>query len=277
MFVGMLIVWLLGALLGYGLALLAGQGTTTSNSSAGISGQLGASQVAQSEHQLGTRLALSREYERWDHRITATAGHIPVMSVNSRPVSWAAVASGSQDGVIRGQAAQVKALNRTVYLAFQHEPEHQANGTPAEYVAAWHHYVDVFAAENVRNVRWTWIVTAAGFYSGEAAPYYPGDSIIQMIGVDGYNWAGSHGSTRYRTFEQVFAGAHAFALAHSKPMIIAEFGMVTGPNRAAWIDAATVTLRSWPNVTAELYWNQAEFAITSDAVGPLRAMKAAAQ
>jgi len=239
-------------------------------------GQLGASQIDQSEHQLGTHLALSREYGQWNHRIPVTPDHTPVLSMNTGPVRWAAVASGNQDAEIRRQAAQVKAINRIVYLAFQHEPEHDPNGTPAEYIAAWHHYVNVFAAAGVRNVRWTWIVTANGFYSDKALPYYPGDSIVQVVGADGYNWAGSHGSTRYRTFEQVFAGEHVFAVAHGKPMIVAEFGMVAGPNRAQWLEEDTATLRSWPNVAAELYWNQAEFAITSNAVGPLRAMNAAA-
>ena len=61
---------------------------------------------------------------------------------------------------------------------------------PARYVAAWRHVHAVFAAAGATNVRWVWSpnhrsIPAAAW--NDAARYYPGDDVVDWIGVDGYD------------------------------------------------------------------------------------------
>jgi hypothetical protein len=275
MFAGMLVVWLLGALLGYGLALLAGQGATTSRSSGGGVGHLGSANIADAEQKLGIHLPYVRTYGYWGRPIHVPAGHTPVLSVLVSGTSYAAIASGSQDVEIRRQAAAVRAIPGTVYLALQHEPENDpALGSPAQYQAVWRHYVAVYRAAGVTNVRWTWIMMAYSFASNRANQFYPGDSTINIVAADGYDWGGTgvSGDT-HRTFDQVFADFHAFGLQHGKQEIIAEFGAKSGqPQSAQWINDANAILRSWPDVIAQCWFNQNRFSIGRDQVPALRAM-----
>lgn len=238
-------------------------------------GRLGSSQVADAEAKLGVTLPYSREYvSTWAAPVTVTPGHTPVLSIITTGTTWAAVASGAQDAQIRRQAAQVAAIPGTVYLGLHHEPENDpAYGTPAQYIAAWRHYVAVYAAAGVTNVQWTWIMMADSFNGGgaRALSYYPGDDLIDVVAADGYNWFGARAGDRDRTFEQVLAAAQAFASARGKQFIAAEVGMSAQPSRAAWITAAAATAASWTNLVTALWYNARVFAIGPDAVPALAA------
>lgn len=233
-------------------------------------GQLGSSQVADAERQLGQPLPISREYATWGQPIHVTASHTPILSVNAGHTSWAEIAGGSQDAEIRRQAVEVKTLPAPVYLAFHHEPEGDPNGTPEQYVAAWRRYEAVFKAAGVTTVQWTFVATAAGLANGKAEPYYPGDDSIDVIGGDGYDWQGVRPGASSRSFAEVFGGLHTWAAAHGKPALVAELGKVAGPSRAAWITDSATTAKSW-GLLAVAWWNAAPFTIGSDAVPALRA------
>ncbi len=258
------------------MMLTGGFGGTASacDPTAGSTGQFGSSQVADAESKLGTPLAWSRDYvPSWTSPVTPVAGHTTVLSINSSGTSWAAIASGAQDAQIRRQAAEVARLPGTVYLAFHHEPENDpAAGSPASYVAAWRHYVEVYRAAGVTNVQWTWIMMADSFNNGgtRAASYYPGDDMINVVAADGYNWQGVRPGAG-RSFAEVFAGMHTFAVAHGKPAIVAEVGMSAQSGRPAWITAAQATATSWPELRATLWYDARDFVIGADAVPALRA------
>jgi Lysozyme like domain/D-alanyl-D-alanine carboxypeptidase len=269
------ILLLLGLVIGVPLLVVAALlGSAQSAVGCSVSGgQLGSSQVADAEAKLGRPLLYSREYVRtWGAPVTVTPGHIPVLSINTVGTTWAAVASGAQDAVIRQQARQVTAIPGTVYLAFQHEPEHAPAGTPVQFTAAWRHYVAVYRAAGVRNVRWTLILMADSFngIGRTADAYYPGDDVVDVVAADGYNWQGVRPGAG-RSFAQVFTGFYDWGAAQDKPMIIAEFGMAALPGRPQWITDAAVTARSWPQLQVVMWWNSKEFTIGPDAVPALQA------
>lgn len=221
--------------------------------------------VVDAEGKLGMSLPYSREYVKtWGARVTVTPGHIPVLSINTVGTTWAAVASGAQDGVIREQARQVAAIPGTVYLAFHHEPENEP-GAPAGFAAAWRHYVAVYRAAGVTNVRWTLILMADSFNGDgtKADGYYPGDDVVDVVAADGYNWQGVRPGAG-RSFAEVFTAFNGWGTARGKPMIVAEFGMAALPGRAQWITDAAVTVRSWPQLLAVLWYHARDFTIGPD-------------
>ncbi|MFS0704888.1 glycosyl hydrolase [Cellulomonas sp. 179-A 9B4 NHS] len=231
------------------------------------------------EDALGRRLDTQRLYHRWDENLlgpiatgTVQRARVPMLSIlprlgNGSVVRWATIASGGADAQIRTHAQQVKQLGPTVYLTLHHEPDIAGTsfGTPAEYVAAWRHYVEVFRAEGVTNVLWTWVSTTGALTQPTTDPtakgFYPGDDVVDRIGSDTYNWFGCRAgsTTGWRSLEQVTAGLRTFAANHGKPAVLAEWGSVEDPaqpdRRAAWMREAFAYIASWPELEAVAYFD----------------------
>jgi hypothetical protein len=230
--------------------------------------------VTDLESHLGRRMDVHRLYDSWDDpqpnalaAWDATSGRTPVLSIkaqrhNGSVVPWASIAAGREDAAIRAQANGLKRLNVPLFLALHHEPENDArNGTPASYIGAWRHYVSVFRALHVTNVKFTWIMMASSFGQGarKAASYYPGDSYIDVVGGDGYNWYGTQPGKRWRSLADALAPFYAWGTAHHKPLMVAEWGTLEDravPGRKAqWLADAAASLKRMPAIKVVCYFH----------------------
>jgi hypothetical protein len=231
--------------------------------------------LSDQEDMLSRKLDLHRVYRLWDDSEPDTVlstdvqrGRTPVLSIkpkyrDGRQVSWAAIARGDVDQAITAQADGLRSLGAPLFLAFHHEPDLSSNasyGTAAEFVAAWRHYRQVFAARGATNVAFTWIVTTSTFGKpGVTDTFYPGDDVVDWIGLDAFNWFGcSTGqSTNWRSLATVTAPFAAWARNHDKPLMLAEWGSVEDPaqpgRKAAWIRDALALAKSWPQLKAMSY------------------------
>ncbi len=231
------------------------------------------------EDRLDRRLDAQRVYVRWDEDLqgpgTATTvqrGRVPMLSVLPRRgdgsvVRWSTIASGGVDERIRSHAHQVRQLGPTVYLTLHHEPDiaGSAWGTPAEYVAAWRHYVDVFRDEGVRTVLWTWLPSAGALTRPNSDPtakgFYPGDDVVDRVGSAIYNWFGCRegSTTQWRPLERVASGLRTFAANHGKPVVLAEWGSVEDPQqpgrRAQWLRDAFAYFSTWTDLEVVSYFD----------------------
>lgn len=168
-------------------------------------------------------------------------------------VPWADVAAARYDAQLKALAATIKAYGSTVYFAWNHEMANNCRtGTPQEYVASFNHVQAVFASAGLTNVTYVWAPTAAMFRRGEAAAYEPPH--YDVVGVDGYVK-----SRAWRTASAVFTPAHDFAVAHGKPLFIAEVGVEELPGaptaKAQWITDATGLFQRW-GVVGVMWTNQ---------------------
>lgn len=230
------------------------------------------------EERLGRRLDAHRWYSRWDEpmppnpvRTSVDEGRTPVLSIeptlrDGTRLSWASIARGDHDARIRAQAAAIGGLGVPLFLTFHHEPEFAAaHGTPAEFRAAWRRYVEVFRATGVRNVVWVWVVTPTVFYAAPATAtadqLYPGDDVVDWLGLDAYNWYGCTTGvpTTWRTMAQIAGPFRDFGRAHGKPLMLAEWGAAEDPadptRKAAWLRESMATLSTWPEMKAVLYFD----------------------
>ncbi len=225
------------------------------------------------ESQIGRTLAVDHQYYRWDDPIPTAhqswdvaAGRIPYIAWNAKrnngtAVSWSQIASGAEDAWITTRADALKAFGSPIYLTFHHEPEDDvpALGTATDFTAAWRHIVDVFRARGVTNVTMVWTLMSWTFTQGRADTYYPGDTYVDVVGTDGYNWNPGKPKTNWRSFDWVMAPTRSFAVAHGKPVIVAEYGVQEDPavagRKAQWFRDALVTLRQWPEVIAITYYD----------------------
>lgn len=182
------------------------------------------------------------------------ANRIPLVSFGSGG-DTRKIAAGDYDAYLSEFAAQIKALDGPVYLRFDHEMTANANaswvGTPDQFVAAWRHVYDLFAAQGVTKAAWVWEPTSRAFIgnygSTVADAYYPGDAYVDWTGADIYNFGDCRGGRgTWRSFEEVTAPFYAWASHKNKPMMIPEFGTVEGTpgQKAAWFAQMQQTLQT---------------------------------
>jgi hypothetical protein len=240
-----------------------------------VAGVTNQQEVLNYEGALGRKLDFERVYKRWDDSIVDNTmrwdrdnNRNVIVSVNSvtgngATVRWSDIASGRYDALIRQQADALKAFGAPIWVAFNHEPEDDtAAGGPADFVAAWRHYVDVVRAQGATNVAWTWIMMAYSFRAGSglrAPSYYPGDDYTDFVAADGYNWYDCDGrNASWSSFQSIFTDFHTFGVVHGKPEIIAEYGSSEDPaapgRKAQWVRDVAPTLAAWPEIKAVSYW-----------------------
>ncbi len=192
------------------------------------------------ERRLGRGLAIDHRFKHWNDPFPTAAdawdhahGRIPMITWEPDTTSLGAIASGADDAGLRARAEAVARDRRPLLLRFAHEMNADwypwdgvrvgAPGThdgPARYVAAWRHVHAVFVAAGATNVRWVWSpnhrsIPAAAW--NDAARYYPGDDVVDWVGVDGYDRL----SGRPATFASLF-GPVLSTFAGHKPLMIAE-------------------------------------------------------
>ncbi len=214
------------------------------------------------------QLALHRTYQTWDSapisgltKWDVANGQIPVVSISSP--SWASIASGARDADIIRQADAFRAFGHPLLLSLNHEPEVDSPrlGTPAQYRAAWRHWVQIYRNRGATNVSFTWILMAASFskFKFAADAFFPGDDVVDWLGVDGYNWYNVCKDDPWRSFDNVFADFRTWTAKHPQPILIAEMASTEDRadplRKARWIAEIPASLATWPRVKAVSWFN----------------------
>jgi hypothetical protein len=220
----------------------------------------------------GRQLDVDRVYANWDTPEPTSQlvwdvanGVVPLLSIgpltaSGSVVPWAQIASGSDDAAIVAQAKGLASLGAPVLLGFDHEANlHTGDGTPADYVAAWRHYVTV-VRQYAPNVSFVLILSQFAYDQNYINSWYPGDSYVDWVGADGYNHDFCGSSTSgWQSFRSIFSAFNSFAVAHKRPAVVAEWASVEDPNvpgrKAAWITEAGQTMERWPQIKAASYFD----------------------
>ena len=229
------------------------------------------------EAKIGRRFALDRRFYRWDadfpgayEQWTVSQGRIPLLSwapvtLDGRYLSWSKIANGAYDPVIRARARVAKAFGHRFMLIFIHEANIYSQ-PPADFVAAWKRVVTIFRQERAWNVVWVWTMTAHLFQPGGKNPdhYYPGNSYVDWIAADAYNWYGSwrYPDGRWRSFEEILTPFYKWAKGRGKPLAVPEYASLEDwesldpLRRAQWFADVGKTVKKWPEMKAISYFNQ---------------------
>ncbi|HVY77841.1 MAG TPA: glycosyl hydrolase [Solirubrobacterales bacterium] len=206
-------------------------------------------------------------------------GAIPVFSWSSQSIpsrtsepdfQLADVIAGSYDSYIREFAEDARDWGHPFFLRFDWEMNGSwfpwgegANGNrPGEFVAAWRHVHDIFAAVGADQVTWVWCpnVDPEGIFA-DLASLYPGDAYVDWTGLDGYNWGLNPAKPdRWRSFDELYSATYARVaerLAPDKPLLIGEIGSTEqGGSKAAWIEEALSAIPSkYPKIGGLLWFD----------------------
>jgi hypothetical protein len=178
---------------------------------------------------------------------------------------WAAIASGTLDqSVIIPEAKRLRRFGTTVFVSFAAEADGSgaSQGPPAQFVAAWRHMHDVFAALEVRNVVWVWTSTGYLPHADAIAAMYPGRSYVDWVGYDPYNFFSCHHAP-WQSFAQTIGPFYRWLAAQrfEKPIMLAEYGTSADPAdpglEAAWYRGIVPALHAYPRIKALILWNSA--------------------
>ena len=132
------------------------------------------------------------------------------------------------------------------------------NGNHArDFVAAWRHVHDLFAAAGAANVAWVWSPSVIYRGSPRLASLYPGDAYVDWVGIDGYNWGTSRPWSRWQSFDGVFGPTLAAVRRLTrKPLMLAEVASSErGGDKGAWVRGFFAGLRRNPAILAFVWFN----------------------
>lgn len=178
-------------------------------------------------------------------------------------ISLSRIAAGAYDGSLRRAARLARSLPFKVMIRFGHEMNgdwYGWAGHPSAYVRAWRHIVSVFRHQGARNVKWVWSPNVDnGAYPFRR--YFPGDSRVDYVALDGYNWGTAGvGTNRWQTLSQVFTSSYRVITRIShKPVMIAETSSSdAGGDKASWIRRGFLRTipRRYPRVRAVLWFDR---------------------
>ena len=179
-------------------------------------------------------------------------------------ISSAAPGSAIYNDIVRW-ADTIKARGTQTFFGFSHEPDSSDSarfGNAQQYIAAYQHVVDIIRSRSVPNVRFVWQMTAYSFaakttLSHYAGNYYPGDSYVDDVAEDAYNWDGCANTDSWRDLSAIAEPALDFAAAHDKLVVVAEFASQAGPQRASWLaSAAHWLIANQARIQAAFYFDR---------------------
>jgi hypothetical protein len=160
------------------------------------------------------------------------------------------VVSGAEDAHITAVADALRAFGHPVFVRYCWEMNsvkaHPQVGGPSGFVANWDHVVRLFRRAGATNVAFVWCPGVAG---ADPAPYYPGRSEVDWIGVDGYDRTGT------ATFSSLFSAFAATWAGQGRPMMVAETGAMD-VDQAAYVDSIGRDAPTLPAFKAVCYFDR---------------------
>ncbi len=178
-----------------------------------------------------------------------------------------AIIRGEYDAFFRRYAEDARASTQLALFRFGFEMNGDVvpwGGDPEAFQAAWRRVRDIFHSAGCRNLLWVWAPAAT---SGPNEPwngiekYWPGNSYVDVIGLDGYNFGDAYNAThRWQSAAEIF-GPPLDAIRSSgvpHPVLITEFACAHDgqpQRRAAWIRDAHAFLSARPEIIGAIWFN----------------------
>ena len=208
--------------------------------------------------------------------------------VSGIPSPLDGIIDGSYDAYLAGYAGQTKSWGKPLFIRVGHEMNGnwypwcgQSNGGattdgfgdllkpdgPERFVAAYRKIRQIFDSVGVRNVSWVWCPNNFSTpYESWNQPelYYPGDDVVDWIGLDGYNWGASQSWSGWSSFYDTFNEIYNRFKSYPKPLMIGEFASTElGGNKGPWIRDVffytkllytRIKAITWFNINKETDW-----------------------
>ena len=173
------------------------------------------------------------------------------------------IENGAADSFLTTWANEMKAYPYPVIFA----PLDEMNGNwspyygnPSAFKAAWVHIHALFSG--VSNVKFAYDPNqcGGGMPCSALTAYYPGNSVVDIVGLDGFDFGG-------QTYSQVFSQSIPTMQAFGKPLWLTSIGAVNTDNQSAFLQAAFAS-----GAQGIIYFSQSPFTLGSAALSTLKAL-----
>lgn len=191
-----------------------------------------------------------------------------------RAVSIHRILDGSCDRYLFSFAAAAREWRKPLIIRLAHEmnlsryhwggpPEAYGPESPGVYRALFRYVRGTFDRVGADNILWAFCPNAESIPNPGFAPfapwnragaYYPGHDVVDLLGMDGYNWGTTqtlekHGwQSRWRTFRDIFTPLYKelTGLAPDKPVLVFETASAEdGGSKAQWVTGMLETAGEW--------------------------------
>jgi len=201
--------------------------------------------------------------------ICARKNLIPVISFE--PAPWHArqdtdglrdIADGRWDKYFKQWGLAAARWNKTVIFRFGFE----MNGgwfswgqQPKKFKQAWRRIHRLFSQAAAANVKWMFSPNVAAANSGvlqDPLTYYPGDDVVDIVGLDGYNF-GDHYDRwhRWQSYEEIFEPSLTQLSRLNKPLFLSEIGCADDRRKPSWIKDFLNRVAADQRIAAFIYYN----------------------
>jgi len=208
------------------------------------------------ESKLAAPLTVVNQFFQWGDDpsscLTSVGSRVPLVTIEPWNYSLAQIASGAADGWLAGIVSTATTYSKPIYIRPMHEmntdwyPWAVKPGQEAAFQSAWRHMAGIL--RRAPNIRLVWCTNAETVNAQSPERYYPGASLVDVLGIDGYCW------DRGRTgFDTVFSGMYPIVTGlDSKDVWICETACGEGSKKPAWVSAMFASTQ-YPRIRA-LVW-----------------------
>lgn len=191
----------------------------------------------------------------------------PYDGVNQPSFSLSNIIAGNFDTYITKFAQDAKSWGHPFFLRFAHEmngtgwypwQERYNNNISGQYIQAWKHVFDIFTNVGATNVMKVWCPNTIYVSSTPLVELYPGDTYVDYVGMDNYNWGNLQPWSSWESFTLLFKPTYdQLVTMTTKPIIIGEMASTeSGGSKAQWItNMLTKELHNFPQIKAFIWFN----------------------
>lgn len=172
--------------------------------------------------------------------------------------SYDSINSGQWDSKVRTLATEAQNYGGPVIFI----PFSEMNGdwtptgqglytnTPEKHRQAYRRIWNIFhePSTNATNVQFGWAVNNVP--ADVITSYYPGDDVVDYIGVDGFNWG-----SPWESYEKVFEDSLKELSKLKPPLMIFSFASASGPEKSAWMYDAFLRIQRNPRIVGWIWFN----------------------
>tara|TARA_R110002096_G_scaffold91625_9_gene207305 strand:+ start:18817 stop:20493 length:1677 start_codon:yes stop_codon:yes gene_type:complete len=137
------------------------------------------------------------------------SGVVPIINVHSSLAKVRDISSRKHDDFFRAWARQARNWGYPLVLRPWAGMDHEPDLNSGEFVSAWKHVHEIFAAQDARNVLWYWTPREL---NGESRRFFPGISQVDLVGCDGLEPTAIYAEHLKHTGRTPFAFSGDFAL-----------------------------------------------------------------
>ncbi len=166
------------------------------------------------------------------------------------PSVLAGIINHSYDDLLDDWATFLKGLSKPVLIRFAHEMNgnwYPWSSNPTLYKEAFRYIVTYFRVHQATNVLWMFSPNNETVGTSYEA-YFPGEDVVDLLGLSGYNWGTTQGWSRWKSFSEVFkTSVKTLYSQYNLPIFLDLACTEVGGDKAAWVQDMSTVLETDPD------------------------------